>query len=48
MSKECETCDSTSMEICLLIRHCPYFVDRHDKDDKHIKDSTELSGGHLW
>lgn len=56
MSKECETCDSTSMEMCLLIRHCPHWVDKpHDDNEvvnksgkKHIKDSTELSGGHLW
>lgn len=53
MSKECETCDSTSMEMCLLIRHCPHWVDRQHKNisksgREHIKDSTELSGGHLW
>ena len=58
MSKECETCDSTSMEMCLLIRYCPNWVDKpHNDNDnevvsksgkKHIKDSTELSGGHLW
>lgn len=22
----CENCDSTSMEICLLIRHCKYWT----------------------
>ena len=45
------------MEMCLLIRHCPHWVDKpHNNDNevvsksgkKHIKDSTELSGGHLW
>lgn len=55
MSKECETCDSTSMEMCLLIRHCNHWIDKPYNEDvksksgkKHIKDSTELSGGHLW
>ena len=44
------------MEMCLLIRHCPHWVDKPHNDNevvskggkKHIKDSTELSGGHLW
>lgn len=26
----CAKCDSTSMEMCLLIRHCPLWVDRHN------------------
>ena len=59
MSKECMDCDSTSMEVCLLQRHCPHWFggNRGDKQTckgnyakprKHIKDSTELSGGKLW
>ena len=56
MSKECKECDSTSMEMCLLVRHCTHWVDKPQHNEniisksgkKHIKDSTELSGGHLW
>ena len=54
LMRQCEICDSTSMEMCLLIRHCPHWVDRQYNKNiskngkKHIKDSTELSGGHLW
>lgn len=50
MNKECKDCDSTSMEMCLR-RRCPYWVERpkeNSEKEKHIKDSTELSGGHLW
>lgn len=43
------------MEMCLLIRHCPHWVDKpHDSEvvsksgKEHIKDSTELSGGVYW
>lgn len=57
--RECKICDSKSAEECLLIRHCPHWViDRRNLNidntnesksgKKHIKDSTELSGGHLW
>lgn len=30
----CSSCDSNSMEECLLIRHCKYWVTKKEKDDE--------------
>lgn len=30
----CSKCDSTSQEMCLLIRHCPLWVDRHETKEE--------------
>lgn len=29
----CESCDSTSMEMCLLIRHCKYWVNPYKEHE---------------
>jgi len=33
----CAKCDSTSMEMCLLMRHCPLWVDGHNRTAEQIK-----------
>lgn len=35
----CKNCDSTSQEMCLLIRHCPLWVDRPGMSAEEIKDA---------
>jgi len=30
----CSKCDSTSQEMCLLIRHCPLWVDRPETSEE--------------
>lgn len=45
MSKECSNCDSTSMEMCLLVRKCPYWVDRPTQTkEKEKADEKQYKG----
>lgn len=43
MSKECETCDSTSMEMCLLIRKCPHWLDKPNESEEVDNDNRHRS-----
>lgn len=36
-SEICIRCDSTSMEMCLFIRHCPLWGDGHSRTAEQIK-----------
>ena len=50
MENPCSNCDSTSMEMCLLIRHCEHFVTKKSKDESRCKDYvgvTCVNGGCL-
>ena len=38
MENPCSNCDSTSMEMCLLIRHCEHFVTKKSKEESRCKD----------
>ena len=48
MENPCSNCDSTSMEMCLLIRHCEHFVTKKSKEESRCKDYvgvTCVNGG---
>ena len=48
MENPCSNCDSTSMEMCLLIRHCEHFVTKKSKEESRCKDCvgvTCVNGG---
>lgn len=38
MENPCSNCDSTSMEMCLLIRHCEHFVTKKSKEESRCKE----------
>lgn len=42
MNKKCKDCDSTSMEMCLLIRKCHYWVDRPAENKIKEKESVTV------
>lgn len=42
MNKECVDCDSTSMEMCLLVRHCPHFIKRRFSEIEDVKMHVDL------
>lgn len=35
----CSNCDSTSMEMCLLIRHCKYWVTRKEPEEQEKEEA---------
>ena len=37
IDKLCATCDSESMEMCLLIRRCPFWTDSPDADAEGMR-----------
>jgi hypothetical protein len=48
MENPCSNCDSTSMEMCLLIRHCEHFVTKKSKEESRCKEYvgvTCVNGG---
>ena len=44
VGKKCKNCDSTSMEMCLLIRHCPYWAERVEDIETNIVRAGGKSG----
>lgn len=38
MENPCSNCDSTSMEMCLLIRHCEHFVTKKPKEESRCRE----------
>lgn len=36
--KNCRDCDSTSMEMCLLIKKCPYWAEKPEDRQKKEKE----------
>lgn len=48
MENPCSNCDSTSMEMCLLIRHCEHFVTKKPKEESRCREYvgvTCVNGG---
>ena len=48
MENPCSNCDSTSMEMCLLIRHCEHWVTKKSKEESRCKEYvgvTCVNGG---
>lgn len=44
-NNSCSNCDSTSMEMCLLIRHCKNWAVRNTgKEDKEVLKKEEEAG----
>lgn len=48
MENLCSNCDSTSMEMCLLIRHCEHWVTKKSKEESRCTeycDKAPTGGG---